>query len=104
MRPGRNDKKSHPGGLPETDIFLRVALYDYIKCSKKACISGCMGLKIHAPRVQGAPLISDTVTYKDPLRLFKKSRVVILVVGFSLSSHRYGRPTPWRYWMRIPNK
>ena len=33
------------------------------------------------------------VIIKDPLLLFEKIRVVILLVGFSLSSHRNGYPT-----------
>ena len=33
---------------------------------------------------------------KDPFPFFEKSRVVIMVVHFSLSSHRYGHPTPSR--------
>ena len=32
----------------------------------------------------------------DPLPFFKKSRVVIPVVDFSLLSHRCRHPTPWR--------
>ena len=38
------------------------------------------------------PCLED-VANKDPLPLFEKSRVVILVAGFSLSSHRYGYHT-----------
>ena len=41
---------------------------------------------------------------KEPLRLFKKIRVVIPVVGFSLSSHRYGHPTLWRSRVGLPGK
>ena len=33
-------------------ISVHISLYADINCSKKACISGCMGLKIHAPEGQ----------------------------------------------------
>ena len=42
---------------------------------------------------------------KDPLPvpLFEKSRVVIPVAGFSLSSHRYSHLTPWRSGVGDPD-
>ena len=42
------------------------------------------------------------IAHKDSLPHIQKSRVVILVAGFSLSSHRYGHPTPLRSGMVDP--
>ena len=38
---------------------------------------------------------NSVLKLKDPLPLFEKSRVVIPVVGFSIS-YRCGHPTPWK--------
>ena len=38
---------------------------------------------------------------KDPLPLFGKSMVMILLVGFLFSSHRFSHPTPWRLKLRV---
>ena len=40
--------------------------------------------------------------YKDHLPLFHKRKVVILVMGFLFSSHRYGHPTPWGFGLGDP--
>ena len=59
-----NSKTMHPAKYLCTFPFLII-----LKCSKKACISGCMGIKIHADEGQtmssgaGAPLVSDTACW-----------------------------------------
>ena len=61
MHTSVHEPQNHAPG----QILVHTSLYDYIICSKKACILGCMVLKIHAPGGQIiAPLISDTV-YND---------------------------------------
>ena len=50
------------------------------------------------------PFQDPILDIMDPLPIFKKSRVLILVASFSLSSHKYGHSTGQRQYLRQSGK
>ena len=89
-------------------LFFFRSLYRHISFSYRHSLMSCLVhwdifyvYSVHPPAAGSSkagyvmPYLYGTLHIKDLLPLFEKSRVVIMVVGFSSSSHSYSHSTLW---------